>query len=92
MNFAAHNPDIATMSLIRRSEVDPAEYAHLTEKERMMAGYPYIPLDEELARERAAARKLIREFNEIDETDTAAQRLVLEKVLHPQYHGRKFYI
>lgn len=80
------------MSLIRRDVVDRADYAHLTEKERMMAGYPYCTGDEQLTRERATARKLVREFNAIGEYDTAAQRVVLEQLLHPQCRGRKFLI
>lgn len=80
------------MSLMRRGKVDRIEYAHLTEKERMVAGYPYQPRDEELTRERSATRKLIREFNTNDEDDWAVQRTILEKLLHPECRGREFFI
>lgn len=76
----------------RKGEVDPAEYAHLTQKERMNAGYPYIGFDAELTRERAKARKLVREFNATDDEDEAGQRVILEKLLNPVCRGRKFLI
>lgn len=80
------------MSLQRKGPIDPSEYAHLTEKERKIAGYPYRESDEELTRERATARKYVREFNAIDGNDRIAQRIVLEKILHPECRGRKFRI
>lgn len=80
------------MSLQRKGPIDPSEYAHLTQKERMNAGYPYIPWDDELTRDRARARKLIREFNATDEEDVAGQRAALEKLFNPECRGRKFII
>lgn len=80
------------MSLQLRGLIDPAEYIHLTQKERMVAGYPYDQRDEELTRERAKARKLFGEFNACDDEDTVGQRAVLERMFNPECRGRKFSI
>lgn len=80
------------MSLQRKGKVELAEYAHLTEKERMNAGYPYVPMDAELTRDRATARKLVREFNATDEEDAAGQRAVLEKMFNPLCRRKNFII
>lgn len=75
------------MSLQRKGKVELAEYAHLTEKERMTAGYPYVPMDAELTRDRAKARKLIREFNATADDDVDGQRAVLKKLFNPLSRG-----
>lgn len=77
---------------LRRGETDPSEYAHLSEKERMIAGYPYVPWGEVLVRELNHGRKVCREFNKIDEEDTDARRALLENFLSPACRGRKFFI
>lgn len=87
----------ATVDLIRMASVnmpptpDIKEYEHLTEKERMIAGYPYNPFDAELTRDRLHARKLVRAYNnsEIEEED---KRQELLKKIIPSCNDKKIFI
>ncbi|KAJ6644194.1 Maltose O-acetyltransferase, partial [Pseudolycoriella hygida] len=47
-------------------ETDPKSYNHLTEKERMIAGYPHRIDDEELCRDSISARNICCNFNTKD--------------------------
>ena len=48
-----------------------------TEREKMLAGEPYDPFDEELAAARARARDLCQELNATREADTGPRRRIL---------------
>jgi maltose O-acetyltransferase len=52
-----------------------------TEKEKMLAGELYDPLDPELASERRRARELCRRLNDSGETNQAARELILRELL-----------
>lgn len=67
-------------------------YEHLTEKERMIAGFPYVPSDGELMCERTSARKLIKKYNELDVDDEKGRQGILDELLSPACHGKKLFI
>lgn len=71
---------------------DLKEYEHLTEKERMNAGYPYFPFDEQLANERTLARKLISKFNSLEVDDESGKQAILDELLNPACKGKKISI
>lgn len=73
-------------------EIDRKLYEHLTHKERMIAGFPYDPLDDELLKERIAARKLTRQFNQIDDEDTDGRRAIIDKLFNPNSKYQKIII
>lgn len=53
-----------------------------TEKQKMLAGEPYLPMDPELWADRVNCRRLLRRYNhEIEYGDSAAQRLLLAELL-----------
>jgi maltose O-acetyltransferase len=52
-----------------------------TEKQKMINGELYRPLDEELSNERLRARKLTRLYNQTMETDYAERTALLKKLL-----------
>jgi len=67
--------------------IPPEEYAHLSEKEKMLQSYPYHPSDPVLAAERLKARILCKEFNEIipgfnEEADKRRKEIV-KLLFHP---------
>ncbi|PQB04909.1 sugar O-acetyltransferase [Aureitalea marina] len=53
----------------------------MTEKEKMLAGEMYDPLDPQLAEERYQARLLFQEFNKIDENNKTKRNEVLGKLI-----------
>lgn len=67
-------------------------YEHLSEKERMIAGFPYAPGDEQLRKERIAARKLIKEYNGLEVDDAAGRRRILDELLSQECKGKKLFI
>lgn len=67
-------------------------YEHLSEKERMIAGFPYYPFDEQLNTERTKARKIIQKYNTSDAEDEAGRRALLDELLSPECRGRKIFI
>lgn len=71
---------------------DLKEYEHLTEKERMNAGYPYAPGDEQLNNERTRARKLIKKYNALEVDDSKGRQEILDELLNPACLGKKLYI
>ena len=52
-----------------------------TEREKMLAGEPYDPLDEELAAARRRARDLCQDLNATRESDRSRRRAILEALL-----------
>src|SRR5690606_9618986 len=52
-----------------------------TEREKMLAGEPYDPLDPELAAARARARDLCRPLNATRESDSRERRRILTELL-----------
>lgn len=71
---------------------DLKEYEHLTEKERMNAGYPYIPFDEVLTTERLKARKLTKKYNALEVDDDKGRQTILDELLNPICRGKKLFI
>lgn len=71
---------------------DPTEYAHLTPKERMIAGYPYRPGNEELRDDRMRARESLHTFNNTAPKERGVRREILQKLLHPDCKNNKIFI
>lgn len=71
---------------------DPSTYSHLTHKERMISGCLYHPMDDELVKGRAAARKLIHQYNNTDPEDEPTRREILKKLLNPDCSEKKLFI
>jgi len=69
---------------------DPKEYEHLSNEDRMLQGYPYNPLDPLLVNARLRCRKLIREFNAIDDTEEEKRGAVLDQLFNPASGKKKF--
>lgn len=67
-------------------------YENLSEKERMIAGYPYKPGDKQLCDERLKARKLVKKYNETEVEDRKGRRDLLDELLSPVCRGRKIVI
>lgn len=67
-------------------------YEHLTEKERMNAGFPYRPADDQLNKERTDARKLIRKYNMLEVDDEKGRQEILDELLNPACRGKKLFI
>lgn len=67
-------------------------YKHLTEKERMLAGFPYRPADEELTKDRLRARTLLQKYNSLNADDKDGRHAVLDELLHPNCHGNNLFI
>lgn len=70
---------------------DISLYQHLTEKERMVSGFPYVPFDAELVAIRKKARVLQRKFNEADEDDLEGKREALRQLFHPACKDNNIY-
>lgn len=64
------------------TEPDPSEYQHLTNKQRMLAGYPYKSSDEELVRDRIATKRRIAQFNRSDVDEDELRRSILKELFH----------
>ena len=62
----------------------------LTEKDKMLSGHWYNPLDKQLSAERLAARKLQHRFNQSCPDDTALRRELLKQLLPNT--GKHFYV
>lgn len=67
-------------------------YEHLTEKERMNAGYPYRPGDPQLCADRAKARKLVKKFNELDPDDEKCRQEIMDELFNPACRGKKLFL
>src|SRR5215203_4245771 len=52
-----------------------------TEKEKMLAGELYDPLDKQLSAERLRARLLIKELNKTSEDDVEKRNAILKKLI-----------
>jgi hypothetical protein len=67
---------------------DPSLYSHLlTEKERMLSGWPNNSFDETLYAERIHAQELCQAFN--NNNSTASPREILMELLHPSCRDNK---
>ena len=62
----------------------------MTEKEKMLAGQLYDPGEEELCRERARAKKLCWEYNQLCPDDLEGQEALMKQLLGQT--GRQFHI
>lgn len=71
---------------------DRSVYEHLTEKQRMIAGYPYRPGHEELCVDRANARRLIYKFNNTDPDDEKTRQDALKALFNPDSKDKKFFV
>jgi len=71
---------------------DPKVYQHLTERERMEQGFPYIPSDPALTEARAKAHKFNHEFNSTLPSDVQVRKDILKKFLHPSCADKYMYI
>lgn len=69
-----------------------ADYQHLSHKERMLAGYPYHNLCDELVQDRVAARKLIQRFNATLPEERPVRFAILKELLHPDSRENKVFI
>lgn len=71
---------------------DPSEYQHLTHKQRMLAGYPYHNMDEELCRERVECRKLTKKFNDSLPEEREFRKGIVKQLLNPSCKDNKVII
>lgn len=71
---------------------DINEYKHLSEKERMISGYPYVPGDKQLCDERTKARKLTNKYNALEVDDEKARQKILDELLNSACCGKKLFI
>lgn len=71
---------------------DLKEYEHLSQKERMIAGYPYRPGNQELCDERLATRRLTYKFNRADPDDEKTKKEVLQQLFHPSCKDTKMFV
>lgn len=79
------------MSFIERSLSflpDTGLYNGLTEKQRMLAGFPYRPADNELVMDRHRARTLVKQYNSLDADDKVARRTLLDELIHSDSRGK----
>ncbi|AMO58798.1 maltose acetyltransferase [Endozoicomonas montiporae] len=53
----------------------------MTEKEKMLAGLDYLTFDEELTRERIAAKKLCHQYNLLEPDDFEQKNILLKELL-----------
>lgn len=67
-------------------------YEHLSEKERMIAGFPYSPFDKQLVEERTKARKLVQKYNSLGSEDEEGRQKILDELLNPACKGKKLFI
>lgn len=74
------------------SKPDIKLYEHLTEKERMIAGFPYRPGNKELSEGRKNARILIQKYNALEVGDRTGRREILDELLNPASRGKKLFI
>jgi len=63
---------------------DPKEYEHLSNKDRMLQGYPYDPFEPSLLEERLKCKRLVREFNASSDEDLPNRTRILKELLSPQ--------
>ena len=68
------------------------EYKHLSEKQRMLAGYPYKPADAELNEDRLRARELMYDYNTSRPREEAKRQEIIKDLFHPESRDKKFYI
>lgn len=84
------------MSLIIKeyllSKPDTKLYEHLSEKERMVAGFPYNEFEEELQADRIRARNLTAKYNLLDDDNETDRRELLDIFLSPMCRGKKISI
>lgn len=67
-------------------------YEQLSEKERMIAGFPYVPMDAQLHEERTKARHLVNKYNRLEADDDKGRKKILDQLLHPNCRGRKIFL
>jgi maltose O-acetyltransferase len=63
---------------------DLKEYEHLSNRDRMLQGYPYDPYESALVEARMKARKLCREFNASTDDDLPNRTRILMEMLNPE--------
>lgn len=71
-------------------EPDIKLYEHLSEKERMLAGFPYKAFGKGLSEERATARRLVKKYNEND--DAKVRQEIMDQLLNPACRGKKILV
>lgn len=75
-----------------KTKPDSTFYEHLTEKQRMLSGFPYDEFDEELAIERAKARRILREFNTLSGDDQQRRHELIGDLFDPACRENKIFI
>lgn len=76
----------------RAQKPDVKLYKNLTEKERMIAGFPYDAADSELRAEKLKAKNLIKKYNELDVGNEKGRQEILVELLSPLCQGKKITI
>lgn len=70
---------------------DKSLYEHLSQKERMLQGFPYSPFDPAIQEIRARARLLQRQFNNTKDDDNDTRREILRQLLSPACKDNNIY-
>jgi hypothetical protein len=69
-----------------------SSYEHLTEKERMMGGFPYKPFIPELNAGRLRGMKLCLDYNATSPGDQEKRRSILAELFHPDSKGQIMHV
>lgn len=78
------------MSSVQKPDVKL--YENFTQKERMIAGFPYNAADSELRAEKSTAKKLVKKYNELDVDNEKGRQGILAQLLNPFCQGKKITI
>lgn len=70
---------------------NPKEYEHLSQKERMIAGYPYRPGHTELCRDRLEAKNKIDQYNKTLPEERSKRAEILKELFHPSCRDKKVF-
>lgn len=75
-----------------QSKPDVELYKHLSEKERMLAGFPHDEFCEELRIERQHARRILKELNSIEDEENKRKAELIGELFSPVCRGRKIIV
>jgi maltose O-acetyltransferase len=70
------------------SQPPPSAYSHLSEKDRMLQGFPYKPFDPELDAGRLRAQERCVAYNATSPGDQTLRRSILAELFHPDSKGK----
>lgn len=69
----------------------PKEYEHLSQKDRMIAGYPHRPGDSQLCEDRLNARNKLYRYNNTLPEERSIRASILKELFHPDSKDKKVF-